>query len=320
MNGISVQNSESITILTLDQPDSKVNVLSRSMWSDLESALRDAATRSALHGLILESAKPSIFIAGADLKELSEVPSADHPPTREFVEQGSRVLQLLESLPFPTAACLDGAALGGGLEVALACDFRISGTNPKAKFGLPEVTLGLIPGWGGTQRLPRIIGVTSAIEVIINNAQLDSESARYRGLVDKVVPTENLRTEASQMLEESHSAGTWRARRERKQRPLQVDRAGFTMEDLSEGKVSEEKSNALSLGHETFDAFRQYVNEQMAQSLSRPAALTALEVIEKGCVLPLGEALQLEALQFLRLTASVEARRLIGEFFASRKR
>jgi len=320
MNAISLQWAGSIGIVTIDQPGSKVNVLSRAIWSELQSRLQEAAGHSDSHGLILDSAKPGIFIAGADLKELSDVPAGDHPATREFIELGLHVLEMLESLPFPTAACVDGAALGGGLEVALACDYRIAGTNPKVKLGLPELTLGLIPGWGGTQRLPRIIGATSAIEAMINNIQFDAESARYRGLVDKILPSENLLSETMQMLEESYSTGTWQEGRQRKARPLEVDSSGFTMADLTNGKVSEAKSNALSLSPEAFVAFRQYVNEQMVQSPSRPAALAVLDVIEQGCVLPLSEALQLETREFVRMAGSSEARQLIGQFFASRKR
>jgi enoyl-CoA hydratase/carnithine racemase len=196
----------------------------------------------------------------------------------------------------------------------------MAGTNPKAKLGLPELTLGLIPGWGGTQRLPRIIGATSAIEAMINNAQFDAEAARYRGLVDRILPSENLLSETMQMLEQSYSTGEWNARRERKRRPLEIDRSGFTMADLSQGKVSEGKSNALSLSPEAFVAFRQYVNEQMAQSPSRAASLAVLGVIEQGCLLPLNEAIQLETREFLRRAASGEARQLIAQFFASRKR
>src|SRR5262249_21226189 len=155
--------------------------------TEWEAALVDLSKRSDLRGLIIESAKPGIFIAGADLKEFADVPSPDHAPTRQYIELGLRIGELLESLPFPTAASIDGAALGGGLEMALACDYRLVGTHPKTRLGLPEVTLGLIPGWGGTQRLPRLISVGPALELIVNNAQLVAASACERALASKVL-------------------------------------------------------------------------------------------------------------------------------------
>lgn len=320
MNGLSLRVADSIAVLSIDQPDSKVNVLSRALWTELETALRELARRSDLHGLILESAKPGIFIAGADLKELGDVPGADRPSTRQFIELGLGVLEVLETLPFPTAACIDGAALGGGLEVALACDYRLAGMNPKTKFGLPEVTLGLIPGWGGTQRLPRIIGATSAIELLLGDVQFDAETAGYRGLVAKVVPSESLRAETSQLLSEAHAADSWHVGRERKQRPFEVDRTGFRMEDLSEGSVSEATFNAMSISPEALGAFREQVEDRLAGSARLAASLTVLDLIERGCVLPLPEAIRLETEAFLRLAGGSDARKLIADFFASRRR
>ena len=136
--------------LVFDQQDSRANVLSTALWTEFGWALDELAHRPDVAALILESAKPGIFIAGADLKELG---GADSGRVRALIELGHRVLATLEELPFPTVAAIDGAALGGGLEVALACDFRVCGTNPKVQLGLPEIKLGLIPGWGGTQRL-----------------------------------------------------------------------------------------------------------------------------------------------------------------------
>jgi enoyl-CoA hydratase len=320
MTALSVNVVDAIAIVLLDQPDSKVNVLSRAMWNELEETFRGLGQRDDISGLIIASAKPGIFIAGADLKELADVPGPGHAPVRQFIEHGSRVLNALESLPYPTVACIDGAALGGGLEVALACDFRLAGTNLKTKFGMPEVSLGLIPGWGGTQRLPRIVGPTSAIEIILQNLQLDADLARYRGLVSRIVPSENLLAEAGLTLCDSQSTGNWRRQRDRKRRPLDIDRSESTIEEMNAGKVSEARLNAMSLSVDALQAFRDSINEQMKESLSRPAALAALDLIEKGCLLPLAEALQLETETFVRLAGSPESRKLIADFFGSRKR
>lgn len=316
MSSLSLRIVDSIAELTIDQPESKVNVFSRALLAELDELLCGLPQRADLHGLLLESAKPGIFIAGADLKEFADCPGPNHPPVREFIEHGIRVLDTLENLPFATVACIDGAALGGGLETALACDFRVAGTNPKAKFGLPEVTLGLIPGWGGTQRLPRVIGPTSAIEMIVQNRQLDAEAARYRNLVAKVVPSENLRAEASQLLVEAHANGSWHKPRERKRRAMELDRRGLTIDDMSSGTFSEARLNAMSLSPEALQAFR----DAAAEGPTRQAALTAIDVIAAGCPLPLADALRLETDAFLKLAGSPEARQLIGAFFALRKR
>ena len=140
-------------------------------------------------GLIVDSGKPDVFIAGADLKFLGGVPASGDPGVRELMEFGLATLALLEDVPFPTCAVIAGAALGGGLEVALACDYRLVGANPKVELGLPEVTLGLIPGWGGTQRLPRIVGVTAAIDMMMTGKSVGGAEAIRSGLADGQVGT-----------------------------------------------------------------------------------------------------------------------------------
>ncbi|HEV3439575.1 MAG TPA: enoyl-CoA hydratase-related protein, partial [Gemmata sp.] len=179
--------SDSVAVLTLDQQGSKANVLTLGLWAELEAVLDSLAGRTELRGLILASAKPDIFIAGADLKLLVNATGSNDPAVRTFIEQGLRVLSKLENLPFPTVAAIDGVALGGGLEVALACDVRMAGPNPKLRLGLPEVTLGLIPGWGGTQRLPRIIGMPNAVAMVVSGQPIDSSQAAQYQLIEGCV-------------------------------------------------------------------------------------------------------------------------------------
>lgn len=319
MNAVSIHVADSIATLTLDQADSKVNVLNRALLQELADAVAPLASRSDLRGLILLSAKPGIFVAGADLKELANATGPDHPPTREFIELGLRVLYAIEDLPFPTVACIDGAALGGGLELALACDYRLAGTNPKTKLGLPEVTLGLIPGWGGTQRLPRIIGVISAVDVMLNNVQLDAEKALYHELVAEVISSENMRDEAVKWLKRAQSTGDGKTQRDRKRRAIQAAK-GPTLKELTEGKFTDAQLNAMSIDPDSFNSFRQRVNEQMKERLSLSAALVLIDVVEQGCALSLKEAIALETAAFMRLVGSAEARQLIEAFFASRKK
>jgi enoyl-CoA hydratase len=165
-----------VAVLTIDQPGAKVNVLTVALWDELEAALDALALRTDVAGLVIASGKPGCFIAGADLNLLATATPGD-PAVKTFIAQGLRVLAKLEALPFPTCAVIDGVALGGGLEVALACRYRGVGTHPKVQLGLPEVKLGLIPGWGGTQRLPRVVGGETAARMLFTGEPLTGPEA-----------------------------------------------------------------------------------------------------------------------------------------------
>ena len=130
---------DAVARLTLDQPNSRANTLHRAVWEQLAAACATLIGRRDLRGLIVQSAKPGIFIAGADLREIALLPQNDPEPTRALVRRGRDLLAALESMPFPTIALIDGAALGGGFEVALACDYRLAGDNPKIKIDSFEV-------------------------------------------------------------------------------------------------------------------------------------------------------------------------------------
>lgn len=213
---------DGIAVLTIDQPGSRANILTRALWDELHAAMVNLAAETELRGLIVESGKPSIFIAGADLKYLGGVPAPNDPGVRELMEFGLATLALLENLPFPTCAVIDGAALGGGLEVALACDYRLIGTNPRVELGLPEVTLGLIPGWGGTQRLPRIINVSTAADLMMTGASVSGPEAIRLGLVDGSV--------AKMTPESLFESGQHEARRATKRDPVpESARSTFTL-------------------------------------------------------------------------------------------
>lgn len=209
MSAITVAvRPDAVAVLTFDQPDSRANVLSRELWSAFGDALAALAARTDVKGLVLASAKPGIFIAGADLKLLANAPGPNDPDVRAFIEQGLRVLEQLEALPFPTCAAIDGAALGGGLEVALACDYRVCGTNPKVQLGLPEVKLGLIPGWGGTQRLPRIIGAERAVQMLTSGESLNAQQAAQFALVGTVADSGDLIERAAEFFTENRPRQT----------------------------------------------------------------------------------------------------------------
>jgi enoyl-CoA hydratase/carnithine racemase len=284
MTNLTLQvRPDAVAVLTLDQPGSKANVLTAEMWADLEAAVDEAAARTGLRGMVIASAKPGIFIAGADLKLLANAPGPNDPAVRAFIDHGLRVLQKLEALPFPTCAAIDGAALGGGLEVALACDFRVAGSNPKVQLGLPEVTLGLIPGWGGTQRLPRIVGLVDAGEMLASGRADTGPNAAVSGLVDRTVGSDQLVEEAVRTV---IGAGTPEEVRGKKRDPLpEIERA--TAPTAVAGST---------------------------------AAGEALRVMAEGAALPLAEGIKLETEAFMRLAGSPESKQLIAAFFASRKK
>ncbi len=165
MPALQLVTADNIAVLTFDMPGSRANTLGQAVQSEFEEALQLLRGQSGLQGLVLQSGKPGMFIAGADLKELGAAPR-DAAFTRGLVKRGLDFIAGFEALPFPTVAAIDGACMGGGLELALGFDFRLAGTHPKTEIGLPETKIGLIPGWGGTQRLSRIIGPALAAELI----------------------------------------------------------------------------------------------------------------------------------------------------------
>ena len=156
-------DAEGIAWVMFDDPDSKVNVLGLEQMQRLATALDDLAKRKP-KAVIFISAKPNIFIAGADIKELEKIRDGSHG--EQLSREGHRVFAKIEELGVPTVAAIDGACLGGGCELALACRYRVATDSPKTQIGLPETQLGIIPGWGGSQRLPRLIGLPAALDII----------------------------------------------------------------------------------------------------------------------------------------------------------
>ncbi len=179
-----------ICILTFDRPESSANIFDRATLAELDRHLDFLSADAGLKGLILVSAKKSIFIAGADL--LSIFAETRPEALREMIELGQRVFNRIAALPCPTVAAIHGAALGGGCEIALACDWRIASNEAATRIGLPETQLGLLPAWGGSTRLPRLIGLPKALGIILAGKALAARPALKCGLVDALVPREYL--------------------------------------------------------------------------------------------------------------------------------
>ena len=187
-----------ICVLTFDRPDSGANIFDAATLDELNEHLDAVEKDASLRGLIIASAKKSIFVAGADLKTLLQ--AAKTGEMREFIERGQQVFNRLADLKIPTVAAIHGASAGGGYEVALACDYRVASDAPATRIGLPETGLGLLPAWGGCTRLPRLIGAEKAAEVILKGKLYSAQEALKIGLVDEIAPPDQLLDRAREKL------------------------------------------------------------------------------------------------------------------------
>jgi 3-hydroxyacyl-CoA dehydrogenase/enoyl-CoA hydratase/3-hydroxybutyryl-CoA epimerase len=176
------QLADGAAALVLNVPGRSVNVLSRQVLADLEVALERVAAEPSFRLLLVRSGKPGSFIAGADLQEFRAVQGAQEAVA--ISERGQRLFDKLADLRMPTVAVISGPCLGGGLELALACDYRVVVDQPRTQLGLPEIELGLLPAWGGTQRLPRVVGLERALQMILGARRLRARDAFRWGLAD----------------------------------------------------------------------------------------------------------------------------------------
>jgi enoyl-CoA hydratase/carnithine racemase len=185
-----------IAYVTLNRPK-VLNALNRRTWEELRIAFEDARDDGTVRGVILTGAGDKAFIAGADIGELAHVTAVE---AQESSSYGQAVLDLIENLGKPVIAAVNGFALGGGCETAMACTIRVAAEH--AKFGQPEVKLGIIPGGGGTQRLPRLVGKGRALEIILSGEVIPAEEAYRIGLVNAVVPAADLISRAEAVLKQ----------------------------------------------------------------------------------------------------------------------
>ena len=283
---------DGIATILIDDASKKVNTLSSRMVAFFEDAVKTLASKKDLKGVVIASGKADGFIAGADIEELQGV-TARHE-FLEIVRRAHTLLNKFEALPVPTVAAIHGVALGGGLEVALACKYRIASDSKSTKIGLPEVMLGLIPGAGGTQRLPRLVGLTTALEMILASKQLDGRRAKKVGLVDEVVHPSILLQRARDAAREL-AAGT-----------LKIDRPG--------------PATLMTRILENTPARRLAFNKAREDVLKKtgghyPAPLKVIEVMQRTATSTLEEGLEVEALAFADLVVSPQAKALMSIFF-----
>ena len=282
-----------VGILIFDAPASKANTLGRAPMIEFHECLEQIKSDKNIGSLVIMSAKPSIFIAGADLTEIQKL---DGPGARDALRLGQDVFNSLENLTCPTLAAIHGACLGGGMELALACDYRMASDSNETKLGLPEVNLGILPGWGGTQRMPRLTGLASGLDLILSGRSIASRQALKMGLVDEVVPVEWLRDKAVRWALALADSG-----KKRKASPKNPS----TLEKVPGGRWL------------ICDTARKQVLKKSKGNY--PAPLRALDVIQKTYGGDLTRGLKMERETFAELIETDVAKNLIRLFFLTEK-
>ncbi|CAH1533448.1 3-hydroxyacyl-CoA dehydrogenase FadJ [Vibrio rotiferianus] len=283
-------DEQNIAWLAIDVPNEKMNTLQAAFADDMKEIFALLKDSSGVKGMIIHSLKPDNFVAGADVRMLEACTTASE--AEALAKQGQELFQQLSDLPYPVVAAIHGPCLGGGLELALACDYRVCTDSDKTRLGLPEVQLGLLPGSGGTQRLPRLIGLLPSLDLILTGKQLRAKKAKKLGVVDACVPNTILLDVAKQLIEKGKSKG------KKKQ---------STKEKLMSGS---------GLG-------RKFVFEQAAKKTNEktrgnyPATVAILEVIQHGLDKGFAQGQELEAKRFGELVMSSESKALRSIFFAT---
>ncbi|MGO9243372.1 MAG: 3-hydroxyacyl-CoA dehydrogenase NAD-binding domain-containing protein [Verrucomicrobiia bacterium] len=279
-------DAEGIAWVVFDDPESKVNVLGTEQMKQLDAVLDELYKRKPKAAVFI-SAKPGIFIAGADINELQRI--RDASLGADLSRAGHRIFAKIELLGVPTVAAIDGACLGGGCELALACRYRVAADGHKTQIGLPETQLGIIPGWGGSQRLPRLIGLGAALDIICAGKSVSADKARRIGLVDAAVPSVVLRETATRL-----ALGQQRAKRK-------------------------------SVWSQNWWPMRRFIcrmarKRVLVRTEGRyPAPLRAIDAMEEGLRGSLNEGLDSEAKIFGEVSVTPQCRNLIRLFFLREK-
>jgi len=201
LENVLYETKGAIAYVTINRPQ-VLNALNAATWTDLRTAFEHARDDAAVRGIILTGAGDKAFVAGADIGDLAALSAVE---AEQSSRSGQGVLELIENLGKPVVAAINGFALGGGLETAMACTIRIAADH--AKFGQPEVKLGLLPGGGGTQRLPRLVGKGRALQLVLTGGMIDAQEAYRIGLVNGVVPAVGLMASAEAILREIAANG-----------------------------------------------------------------------------------------------------------------
>jgi len=295
------QKSDGIAWLTFDLPGEKVNKLSISVLQELEQIIDTLQKRNDIKVLVIRSAKDSVFIAGADIKSFQKG-FKDPAPIRLMIDAGQRVFKKIENLPFPSVALIQGGCFGGGTELALACTYRVVTDNPKTTIGLPEVNLGIFPGWGGTQRLPRLIGLLEGLPMVLSGRPVNAVKAYKLHLADAIVPWQFQQKAVENFLKKIQTQEGKKAILERR------DSRGMKSILL--------EKNPIGRAFVFSKARKELKNKTKGHY---PAPVAALNLIEKTITMPLNKGLECEANAFVEgsKSAFTAAPDLIQIFFTS---
>jgi 3-hydroxyacyl-CoA dehydrogenase/enoyl-CoA hydratase/3-hydroxybutyryl-CoA epimerase len=279
---------DNVAVITIDSPGEKMNTLKAEFGQQVRAIVRQIRDNKTLRGVVLISAKPDNFIAGADINMIARCATAQE--AEALARQGQQIMAEIHGLAIPVIAAIHGACLGGGLELALACHGRVCSDDEKTRLGLPEVQLGLLPGSGGTQRLPRLIGVSGALEMILTGKQLRARQALKAGLVDEVVPQSILLQTAVELALKGRPASRSMPIRER----VLAGPLGRNLLFRLVGKKTRQKTQG-----------------------NYPAAERILQVIENGLAHGCSSGYAEEARAFGELAMTSQSQALRSIFFAS---
>jgi 3-hydroxyacyl-CoA dehydrogenase/enoyl-CoA hydratase/3-hydroxybutyryl-CoA epimerase len=293
--GLSLELDQGVGVLTYDLPGAPINTLNSRVAPHFSRCFAEIESNPSILSVVLLSGKPDTWIAGADIDELRLIESAAQG--EELSRSGQLLLDRLAAMRKPTLAAIHGAALGGGLEVALACRHRIVSDHEKSVMALPEVQLGLIPGAGGTQRLPRLIGLQAALDMILTGRNVRAKKALQIGLVHELVHPSILRAVAMQRAQQ---LGRGEAP------PSRPRRQGTTEMLLEENSIGRRL------------VFRKAREGVLKKTNGRyPAPIAALDAVQRGYAEGIEAGLREEAARFGELTVSSESRQLVHLFFAT---
>jgi 3-hydroxyacyl-CoA dehydrogenase / enoyl-CoA hydratase / 3-hydroxybutyryl-CoA epimerase len=285
---------DGLGVLTFDLAGEKVNKFSREVFVELSEVLVRLSTDPRVRALLVVSGKPDVFIAGADIKEFTQVQPED---ASAGSARGQALFEQLARLPFPTVAAVNGVCLGGGTEFALACDWRVMSDAPAARIGLPEVRLGIFPAWGGCVRLPRLVGLGNALDLILTGKQIDARRAKRIGLVDEAVPAAIFDDFSRRFARSKIGAG------KRPRRPTRLSPGERALEATPFGRRI------------IFRKAREKVIEQTGGHY--PAPLEALAVVEETFGRPVEAALEVESRRIANVFGGEVQRNLLDIYFAT---
>lgn len=290
-------DNEGVATVWFDTPGKKVNLLSPTMLDQIELLLQEITVQQAIRAMIFASRKEDNFIAGADLVSIVSE-GFNLEKALAFGNRGRELFQRIAALEVPTIACIHGTCLGGGLELALACDYRIASDHPKTKLGLPEVQLGILPAWGGLSRLPRLLSLPVALDLMLTGKQIPAKKARSLGLVHLAPPYELLWETARRLAKDILSG----------QSNLKTRKSSLLDKAL----------NSLPVGQNlVFKQARKGVLEKTKGFY--PAPLKILETVQNSLHLPLHEAFKHEAEAFRYLLERSETANLMNLFFVNQE-